>query len=137
MVDTCLDFTWSFLEKNASNYYNQMILFCLPHMLSYLLTVTFTQLKKTQMYRTVFWTLWEKARVGWFERIALKPVYYHTWNRLPVQVRCIRQGAQGWCTGMTLWEGMGRDVGGGFKMGNTCTPMADSFQCMAKTTTIL
>jgi len=36
--------------------------------------------KETQMYRTVFWTLWEKARVGWFERIALKHVFYHMWN---------------------------------------------------------
>ena len=27
---------------------------------------------------------------------------------------------------------MGRQVGGGFRMGNTCTPMADSCQCMAK-----
>ena len=26
---------------------------------------------------------------------------------------------------------------GGFRMGSTCTPMADSCQCMAKTTTIL
>ena len=61
------------------------------------------------MYRTVFWTLWEKARVGWFERIALKHVYYHMWNRSPVQVRCMRQGAQGWCTGMTKRDGMGRE----------------------------
>ena len=30
-------------------------------------------------------------------------------------------------------EGGGRD----FKMGDTCTPMADSCQCMAKITTIL
>ena len=28
--------------------------------------------KETQMYRTDFWTLWEKARVGCFERTALK-----------------------------------------------------------------
>ena len=27
---------------------------------------------------------------------------------------------------------MGREVGGGFRMGNTCTPMADSCQCTAK-----
>ena len=33
--------------------------------------------KETQMYRTVFWTLWERARVGWFGRMALKHVYYH------------------------------------------------------------
>ena len=26
------------------------------------------------MYRTVFWTLWERARVGWFGRMALKHV---------------------------------------------------------------
>ena len=32
--------------------------------------------KETQMYRTDFWTLWEKARVGCFERIASKHVYY-------------------------------------------------------------
>ena len=25
-----------------------------------------------------------------------------------------------------------REVGGGFRMGNKCTPMADSCQCMAK-----
>ena len=45
--------------------------------------------------------------------------------------------AQGWCTGMTLRDGLGREVGGGFRMGNTCIPMADSCQCMAETITIL
>ena len=49
----------------------------------------------------------------------------------------MRQGAQGWCTGMIKRDGMGREVGGGFRMGNTCKPMADSSQCMAKATTIL
>jgi len=44
----------------------------------------------------------------------------------------MRQGAQGWCPGMTQRDGMEREVGGGFKMGNICTPMADSCQCMAK-----
>ena len=49
----------------------------------------------------------------------------------------MRQGAQGWCTGMTPRDGMGREVGGRVRMGNTCTPMADSSESMAKTTTIL
>ena len=31
---------------------------------------------------------------------------------------------------------MGREVGGGIGMGNTCKPMAVSFQCMTKSTTI-
>ena len=38
---------------------------------------------------------------------------------------------------MTQRDGKGRVVRGGFRMGNTCTPKADSGQCMAKTTTIL
>ena len=36
------------------------------------------------------------------------------------------QDAWGWCTGMTQRDGTGREVGGGFRMGNTCTPVADS-----------
>ena len=31
---------------------------------------------------------------------------------------------------------MEREVGGGIGMGNTCKPMAISFQCMTKSTTI-
>ena len=34
-------------------------------------------------------------------------------------------------------DGMGREVGGGFRMGNTCTPMVDSYQCMAKSYNIV
>ena len=37
---------------------------------------------------------------------------------------------------MTLSDGMGREVGGGFRKGNTYTPIADSCQCMAKNTQI-
>ena len=42
------------------------------------------------------------------------------------------QGARVWCTGMTQRDGTGREVGGGFRIGNTCTPMVDSSQCIAK-----
>ena len=44
----------------------------------------------------------------------------------------MRQGAQGWCTGMIQRDGTGREVGGGFRKGNMCTPVADSCECMAK-----
>ena len=64
-------------------------------------------------------------------------IIFHMWNRSPVQVQCMRQGAHGWCTGITLRDRMGREVGERFRMGNTCTPMPDSCQCMEKTTTIL
>ena len=53
-------------------------------------------------------------------------------NELPVQVRCMIPDARGWCTGMTQRDGMGREEGGEFRMGNTCTPVADSCWCMAK-----
>ena len=36
------------------------------------------------------------------------------------------QDAWGWCNGMTRRHGMGMEVGGGFRMGNMCMPMADS-----------
>ena len=47
--------------------------------------------------------------------------------------RVLKAGALGQPRGM----GWGKRWGGGFGMGDTCTPMADSCQCMAKTTTIL
>ena len=41
-------------------------------------------------------------------------------------------GCLGLCTGTTQRDGMGREEGGGFRMGNTCIPVADSFQYLAK-----
>ena len=68
--------------------------------------------KETQMYRTEFWTLWEKARVGCFKRTASKHVYFLGWNRSPAQVGCMSQvlgpGALGRPRGIEWrgrWEG--------------------------------
>ena len=77
--------------------------------------------KETQTYRTDFWTLWEKARVGCFERTALKHVHYLGWNRSPAQAGCMS---------LVHWEDPegsgGEGGGGGVRMGNTCKSMADS-----------
>ena len=76
-----------------------------------------------------------KLQLGWFERIALKHVCYHMWNRWPVHVRRMKQGIQSQCSGTTQRDGVGREVGGRTQdVGSTCTPMADSCQCIAKTT---
>ena len=83
--------------------------------------------KETLMYRTVLWTRWERERVGRFGRMAVKHVKYHVRNKLPVQVRCTLLDAWGWCTGTAQRDGMGREEGGGFRMGNACIPVADSF----------
>ena len=60
------------------------------------------------MYRTDFWTLWEKVRVGYSERTALKQVYYQGSNRSPAQAGYMRQvlgpGALGRPRGMG-WGG--------------------------------
>ena len=45
---------------------------------------------------------------------------------------CWIQDAWGWCTGMIQRDDMGWDVGGGFRIGNSCIPVVDSCQCMAK-----
>ena len=45
--------------------------------------------------------------------------------------------ARAWCTGKTQRDRVEGEVGGGIGMGNTCKSMANSSQCMTKTTTIL
>jgi len=49
----------------------------------------------------------------------------------------MKQGNESQCTWTTLRDGMGREMGWGFRMRDTFSPMTDSCQCMAKTTTIL
>ena len=86
------------------------------------MTLYARQQKWHRLKRTDFWTLWEKAGVGWFERIALKPVYYCMWNRWPVQVRCMKQGTQGRCTGTTRGMGWGGRWEGGSGWGTHVRP---------------
>ena len=67
------------------------------------------------MYRTDFWTLREKARVGCLEITASKHVYYLGWNKSPAQVGCMRQvlgpGALGRPRGIG-WRGRWEGVSG-------------------------
>ena len=70
--------------------------------------------------------IWEKS---------VKHVYYHMWNRSSVQVRYMKQGTQSQGSG-TTW-GIGEGGGSGVQDGGHMNTMADSCQCMAKTTTIL
>ena len=74
------------------------------------------------MYRTDFWTLWEKARVGYFKRTASKHVYYLGWNRSPAQVGCMRQVLRLGALGRPLWGRVERKVGGGSGWGIHVNP---------------
>ena len=65
-------------------------------------------------------------------KMALKHVNYHMWNAFTSPGSMHDTG----CSGLVHWddpEGWdGEGHGRGFRMGNTCIPMADSCQCMAK-----
>ena len=47
-------------------------------------------------------------------------------ERITRPFQCTILDAWGWCTGMNQRDGTGREEGGGFRMGNTCIPVADS-----------
>ena len=58
----------------------------------------------------------------WGNGIETCIISYKKWIASPGSI----QDAWGWCTGMTQRDGTGRELGGGFRMGNTCTPVVDS-----------
>ena len=90
------------------------------------------------MYRTDFWTLWKKARVGCFKRNSIETCILSRVKQITNPGWMHETSAQAWCTGKTQRDRVEREVVvGGIGMGNTCKSMADSSQCMAKTTTIL
>ena len=63
------------------------------------------------MYRTDFWTMWEKARVGCFERTASKRVL-STVKQIASSGWMHETSARGWCPGMI--QRHGREVGSGW-----------------------
>ena len=90
--------------------------------------------KETQMYRTDFWTLGEKARVGCFERTAC---ILSIVKQITSPGGMHETSVRAWCNGKTQRNWMEREVGGGIGMGNTCKSMADSCQYMTKPTEML
>ena len=52
------------------------------------------------MYRTVFWTLWERARVGCFGRMALKHVLLSHVKRITSPGSMHDTG----CSGLVYWD---------------------------------
>ena len=122
-LNICVSFAVSHTGLSLPSFYTVLVFFFQAY---------FTPYNRLQMFRMDFWTLWERERVGWFGRMALKHVYYHVRNESPVSVQYRIQDAWGWCMGMIQRDNMGWEVGGGFRIGNSCTPVADSCQCMAK-----
>ena len=80
------------------------------------------------MYRTVFWTLLERVRVGLFGEDGIETCIISYVKRIASPGLMHDTG----CSGLVHWDDPEGWDGGGFRMGNICTPMADSSQCMAK-----
>ena len=68
------------------------------------------------MYRAVFWTVGEEeGGMSWGNVMETCIISYKKQIASPGSI----QDPWGWCTGMTQRDGTGREVGGGFRMGNT------------------
>ena len=77
------------------------------------------------MYRTVLWTLWERERVGKIWENGIETCKISCMKRVASPGSMHYTG----CLGLGHWddpEGWYGE-GGGFRMGNTCIPVADSF----------
>ena len=87
------------------------------------------------MYREDFWTLWEKVRWN-VSREQHQNIILSRVKQITSPGWMHETSARTWYTGKTQRDPVEREVGGGIGMGNTCKSMADSCQCMTKTTTI-
>ena len=87
-----------------------------------MITLYVRQQKRHRCIELSFGLSGRRGRVGWLEKRAMKHVYYYMWNRSLVQVRYMKQGVQGWCTGMTERDGMRRTVRGGSGWGTHVHP---------------
>ena len=92
--------------------------------------------KETQVYRTDFWTLGE-GEGGMFQENSVETCILPMVKRITSPGWMHETSARAWCTGKTQRNRVEREVGGWIGIGNICNSMADSCQCMTKTTTIL
>ena len=67
--------------------------------------------KRDKMYRTDFWTLWEKARVM-FRENSIETCILSRVKQITSPGWMHETSAQGWCTGKTQRGGMEREAGG-------------------------
>ena len=86
--------------------------------------------KETLMYRSVLWTLGE-GEGGEIWENGIETCIISCMKRVASPGSMHDTG----CLGLVHWdnqrEGMGREEGGGFRMGNTGIPVADSFRYLA------
>ena len=99
-----------------------------------MVTITlYAKQKEIQIYRTSV----GKGEGGMFLENSIETCILSRVKQITSPGWMHETSARAWCTGKTQRNWVEREVGGGIEMGNTCKSMADSCQCMTKTTTIL
>ena len=78
-----------------------------------------------------------EGKGGMFQEISIETCILSRVKQITSPGWMHETSAWAWCTGKTQRDRVEREVGVGIRIGNTCKSMADSCQCMAKTTTIL
>ena len=89
------------------------------------------------MYRTDFLDSVGEGEGGMFRENSIETCILSRVKQITSPGWMHETSVRGWCTGKTQRDWVEREVGGEIGIGNTCKSMADSCQCMAKTTTIL
>ena len=79
----------------------------------------------------------EEGEGGMFRENSIKTCILSRVRQITCPSWMHETSAQAWCTGKIQRNRVEREVGEGIGMGNTCKSMANSCQCMAKTTAIL
>ena len=74
---------------------------------------------------------------GMFQEISIETCILSRVKQITSPGGMHKTSARAWCTGKTQRDQVEREVGRGIRMRNTCKSMADSCQCMEKTTTVL
>ena len=88
--------------------------------------------KETQMYRTDLDSVGE-GEGGMSPENSIETCILSRMKQIASPGWMHETSARAWCTGKTQRTWVEREVGGGIRMGNTCKSMADSCQCMTKT----
>ena len=78
-----------------------------------------------------------EGEVGMFQENSIKTCILSRVEQITSPGWMHETSVRTWCTGKTQRDRAEREVGVGIGMGNACKSMADSCQCMAKSTTIL
>ena len=103
---------------------------CLPKRMAQFL-ISLTKYKNTCFYRLLDPV--GEGEGGMFQENSIETCILSRVKQIASPGWMHETSAQTWCTGKSQRDRVEREVGGGIGMGNTCKSMANSCQCITKT----